>query len=108
LKDRTRAAFLVTPISSDLEVELGVPSQISSAVALDRDGAVGIFCNDIKNQADTGGQGFIEGFVTIYSSKPLVVESVLTGQGEGDVSTLQVIRVPSRGAGGTIRPPIVQ
>jgi hypothetical protein len=105
LKDRTFVAFRATAVSSDLDLSEGFPSEFSFIVEIQRDGANGILCADIKQALDVNNQqGFVEGFVSVYSSKPLVVESVITGEGDGDVSVMQVVRALRWPTSLTVRP----
>jgi hypothetical protein len=102
LKNRTAAVFrstwLAENFNDDCEIiDRGVPSDYSSRVDLDRDEAVAITCNDIKFSLGERCQGFVEGLVTIYSSRPLAVSDVITGQGTDDgdypLSVMQVLDV---------------
>jgi hypothetical protein len=112
LSNKTAIAYRATAVSSDLELEEGVPSDVSGRFDRDRDAGLGIVCNDIKRLFDVNGQqGFIEGFVVIYATNPLVVSSVITGQDETDsdlfgLSTLQVIDVETRNSSGSVEPQV--
>lgn len=82
-RDRTTLAYRATVVRSSIEVNEGEPSGFSQRFDLDRDEAIGILCSDIKRGLlNLGGEGLIEGFVTIYSTKPLDVTDVLTGESE--------------------------
>jgi hypothetical protein len=108
LKNRTRVAFRATAISSNFEIEHGVPSDFSFSELLDLGFGARIVCNDIKNVLDLDGQGFVEGFVSVYSNKPLVVETVLTGEGDNGVSVMQVLRALRWATSIAVRPPVLQ
>jgi hypothetical protein len=110
-RDRTALAYVAAIVSTDL-IENGgapAPSEVSRRFDLDRDGAVGILCRDIKDLLELEGPGFVEGFVTIYTTSPLAVSTVITGDDEDDesgVDVLQIIDAEKRNSSGTIRPPV--
>jgi hypothetical protein len=97
VKDRTQFAFRVTALSTNFEIEPGVPSGFSYPYAFDTDGGIGIVCNQIKFLLGVQDiEGFVEGFVTIYADRPLDVADVLSGEPEtgAGVSVLNVLSVP--------------
>jgi hypothetical protein len=97
---RTSLTFRATALSTNLEVDEGVPSPFYLIGQFDADEGGSINCGQIKSLLGVGGpdnEGFIEGFVSIYSDRPLNVNSVLTGQDyyqESGVSVLETIQVP--------------
>jgi hypothetical protein len=104
LKNRTAVAYRTTWLAEEFDdcdlgnlIERGVPSDYSGRYDLDRDEAVGIGCSPIKSSLGERCQGFVEGVVTIYSSRPLSVTDVITGQdtqdGDGPLSVMQVFDV---------------
>jgi hypothetical protein len=113
LRDHTSFAYRATALSSDLDNENGAPSIVSERFDRDQDGAVGIVCRDIKNLIGVSGQqGFIEGFVTVFTTRPLAVASVISGESEDDegdegVDVLQVLVAEVRNASGTVRPTVL-
>jgi hypothetical protein len=91
-------------VRSNLEIDTEEPSGFSRRFDLDADEAIGILCADIKRGLfDAGGEGFMDGFVTIYSSKPLTVKVVVTGENEGGHS-MQIDDVGVRRGGIRVRP----
>jgi hypothetical protein len=108
LKNRTRVAFRATAISSNFDIEHGVPSDFSFAEQFDLGFGGRILCNDIKDVLDLDGRGFVEGFVSVYSNKPLVVETVLTGEGDDGVSVMQVLRALRWATSLAVRPEQVE
>lgn len=96
--NRTPVAYRVTPTRSNLEVSNGTVSGFSSRFDLDRDGAFAIVCGNIKSLLGVqGSEGFVEGFVTIYTNAALNVMDVLTAENLSDVSTgitaMQVLQI---------------
>jgi hypothetical protein len=113
LRDHTSFAYRVTALSSDLDNENGAPSIVSQRFDRDQDGAIGIVCRDIKNLLDAVQEGFVEGFVTIYTTRPLAVASVISGESEDDeedegVDVLQVLVAEIRNSSGTVRPTVFE
>jgi len=108
VRNSTALAYRATALSSDFEIETGVPSEFSRRFDFDRDGGIGILCRDIKNLLLGGGsEGFIEGIVTIYGSKPLIVTDVLTSEDDA-ISAMQVYEVERRSSSQRVRPPILE
>jgi len=107
IRNVTAFAYRATALRSDFEIDDGEPSGFSRRFDFDADGGIGVLCRDIKDLLGVGGNtGFIEGFVTIYASKPLNVTDVLTAEGgDTDIRVMQVYQVIGRSASGTIRPP---
>jgi hypothetical protein len=101
IKNRAQIAYRATALSTNLDVNSDVPTPFSQLYERDMDGGFRIVCADIKRELfDIGQEGFIEGFVAIYSTRPLNVVSVVTGQGdfdEGDVlSVMQLLDANER------------
>jgi hypothetical protein len=105
-KDSTAVAYRITPLSTDFEVDEGDPSDFSYRYDLDRDEGFSVICRDIKRLVDVqGSTGFIEGFLTIYGQKQLIVSDVLTGGvGEGGGNTLHAYDVTERRSGARVSP----
>ncbi len=104
-KNNQPVAFRATATRTDLETSTGVVSVFSSRFNLDRDGALGIVCNQIKSLLGvSGAEGFVEGFVIIYSNDVLLVTDVLTGESEAGLSAMQVFQVTERIVSLTVRP----
>jgi len=102
VRDRTDLAYRATALISDIGASIGVTSGFSTRLSINRDEGAGLVCRDIKNVLGGGGNfGFVEGFVNIYSNNPLDVVSVLTAEGEGGVSTMEV--VPAKGRPTSLR-----
>jgi hypothetical protein len=99
VEERTSMAFRATALRTDLDTDTGYPSGFSIRWSFDRDGGVGIVCNYIKSLLGVQeSEGFIEGFVTLYSDRPLDVVDVLTGQqSESIPSVMEVLPVPESG-----------
>ena len=99
VQNKTSLTFRATALSSDLDVDEGVPSGFYPIGQFDADEGGAIPCGWIKSLLGVqGDSGFIEGFVSIYSNRPLNVSSVITGQdyyGEGGVSVMQTLQVPA-------------
>jgi hypothetical protein len=97
-------------LSTDLETEEGVPSIVSRKFGLDRDFGFRIVWNDIKQLLDVSDQqGFVEGFVTVFTTNPLVVTGVVTGEGvETEVSVLQVTDSERQNSKGTVKPELLR
>jgi hypothetical protein len=98
IRDKTAIAYRATPLSSTFDIEHGVPSIFSPRFDADTDEGFGIQCSDIKRGLlDIGGEGFIEGFVTIYSNRLLEVTDVLTAEkcpdGCDSIDAMQVYQV---------------
>ena len=107
IKNRAKIAYRATALSTDLDVNSDVPTPFSQLYERDTDGGFRIVCSDIKRGLfDIGQQGFIEGFVAIYSTRPLNVVSVVTGEGdfdEGDVlSVMQLLDASERTVSETV------
>jgi len=102
IKNKTLLAYRAAAAISDLGLELGIPSGFTDPLSFDQDGAIGLVCRDIKNLVG-GGEGYIEGFVNIYSNKPLNVVSLLSGEGEGDVSVMQLLDASVRSVSESIK-----
>jgi hypothetical protein len=106
-KNNQPIAYRATATRTNLETSTGVVSDFSSRSNLDRDGALGIACNQIKSLLGVSGDpGFIEGFVIIYSNAPLLVTDVLTGEPDKStgVSVLQVYQVTDRTVNMSVKP----
>lgn len=105
-KNRVAVAYRATAVKNDIGITNGAPSDFSERFDLDRDHAFGILCADIKRGLfDQGGEGFVEGFVMIYSSAPLNVSDVVTGQGfESGVTAMQIYQVTERATSFAVRP----
>jgi hypothetical protein len=85
LRDDTKIGLRATMVSTDLEIDEGEPSQFVRADNLDSDEAMGIDCAAIKRWIfDSCCEGFMDGFVMIYRSKPLVVSDVVTAENYGE------------------------
>jgi hypothetical protein len=108
IKNRAEGiAYRETALSTNLDVSWDVPTPFSQLFERDIDGGFRIVCSDIKRGLfDIGQEGFIEGFVAVYSTRPLNVVSVVTGQGdfdEGDVlSAMQLIDSSERTVSKTV------
>ena len=90
----TKLAFRATPVISDLELSTGMPSSFSSRINFDTDHALGLTCRDIKSRIGAANQeGYVEGFVNIYSTKRLNVVSLLTGAENNDGDFLSVMQL---------------
>ena len=106
-KNNQPIAYRATATRTDIETSTGVVSDFSSRSNLDRDGALGIACNQIKSLLGVSGDpGFIEGFVIIYANGPLLVTNVLTGEPDKStgVSVLQVYQVTDRVVNMSVKP----
>ncbi|MBW2692077.1 MAG: hypothetical protein JRE57_05525 [Deltaproteobacteria bacterium] len=106
-KDSTAVAYRITPLSTNLEADEGSPSDFSYRYDLDRDEGFSVICSDIKRLVGVNGQtGFIEGFLTIYGQKALIVSDVLTGGGGegGGPASIHAYDVTERRRGGRISP----
>lgn len=105
VEERTSFAFRATAMSTNLETETGIPSGFSIRFDVDRDGGIGIVCGYIKSMLGVQGQeGIVEGFVTIYSTRPLDVVDVISGEDGGPLSVLDVIQVPESGSKAKVDP----
>ena len=107
IKNQTKIAYRATALSTDLDVNSDVPTGFSQLFERDIDGGFRIVCSDIKRELfDIGQEGFIEGFVAVYSTRPLNVVSVVTGEGdfgEGDVlSVMQLLDASERTVSETV------
>jgi hypothetical protein len=103
-----RAVATRTNITLDPLAE-GTPTDFSIRFNFDRDGGLGIICSDIKNLFNVEQQqGFIEGFVLIYSNGQLDVTDVVTAEPCPDgcfgVSSIQIYQVAQRGASVVVKP----
>ena len=105
-KNKQPIAYRASATRNNLDVTNGVVSDFSARFELDRDGALGIVCNQIKSLLGVERvEGFIEGFVIIYSNAPLLVTDVLTGESEAGLSAMQVFQVTERTVSNfTVRP----
>ena len=109
-RNNTVLAIRATMVRSDLEIEDQI-SQFSERIELDQDEAIGVLCSDIKRGlfevgggGGEGAQGFMDGFVTIFSNKSLTVTAVVTGENEGGAPSIQIITVSERRGGYRVRP----
>jgi hypothetical protein len=104
LKNKTAVAYRSTWMASYYDdcgesdhIDQGVPGDYSQRFDLDRDEGFAIGCYDIKSSLGERCEGFVEGVVTIYSSRPLAVTDVITGQdasdGFGPLSVMEVFDV---------------
>ena len=115
IRNTTAVSARATWVSEDLDegcsLDRGEPSSFSERSDLDRDEAVGINCSDIKDLTDCS-QGLFEGFVTIYSSGPLEVTDVITGQGtddgDGPLSVMEVYQVKERTTDVRVTPSFIE
>jgi hypothetical protein len=107
-RDRTALAYRATALRSDLGVETGASSGFSTRLDFDRDEGIGLVCRDIKNVLGVGGQGegYIEGFVNIYSNAPIDAVSVLTAEGEGGLATMELLEAKGRATSQRVQPPV--
>jgi hypothetical protein len=105
-KDSTAVAYRITPLSTNLEADEGSPSDFSYRYDLDRGEGFSVICSDIKRLVGVNGQsGFIEGFLTIYGQKALIVSDVLTGGvGEGGANSIHAYDVTERRGGTRVSP----
>ena len=85
---------------------LAAADDFSTRYDLDRDEGFSVICRDIKRLVDVhGSTGFIEGFLTIYGQKQLIVSDVLTGGvGEGGGNSLHAYDVTERRSGARVSP----
>ena len=98
-KSKQPIAYRATATRNNLGVGNPTVSNFSARFERDRDEALGIVCSQIKSLLEVGGvEGFIEGFLIIYSNGPLLVTDVLTGEGdtEAGLSAMQVFQVIER------------
>ena len=105
-KSNQPIAYRASATKNEIGVINGSVSVYSARSNLDRDQALGIVCGDIKTGLfGTSADGFIEGFVIVYSNGPLLVTDVLTGESGPGLSTMQIYQVNERVVTGvTVKP----
>ena len=96
-KNKQALAYRASATRNDLDVTNGGVSVFSARFDLDRDQALGVVCADIIGGLfGTSAEGFIEGFVIVYSNGALLVTDVVTGEKEAGLSTMQIYEVGER------------
>jgi hypothetical protein len=112
IKNKTLAAFRATPLAGTFEMEIGAPSVFSTRFEGDTDEGGSIQCADIKQRLlGLEGRGFVEGFVTIYSNRPLEVTDVVTAEKCDDeedcesIDSMQVYQVLENKVKFKVEPP---